>query len=252
MSAGAISRTPGALDTEFAYVNDLVEAYDESPFDGRMRGYMLRTLAPYLHGGNALQVGCYQGDLTVLLEQHYASLTVVDAAQRFLDRTRRRLTRPATFHCSLFETLRLEARFDAVFLVHVLEHVIDPVAVLGKIRDLLTEDGLAFIVVPNAAAASRQLAVKMGLIEHNAALTPADLKHGHRRVYQLDTLEADARRARLALAASGGIFFKPLANFQFDRLAGGDVISEDYMEACYQLGFRYPELTASVYAVCRR
>ena len=241
-----------ALDTEFAYVNDLVGDYDESAFDARMRGYMLRSFAPRLRGGGALQIGCYHGDLTVLLEQHYASLTIVDAAKRFLDRTRLRLTRTATFHCSLFETLDLAERFDAVFLVHVLEHVIDPVAVLDKIRGVLADDGLAFIVVPNGNAASRQLAVKMGLLEHNAALSRADVKHGHRRVYQLDTLEADARRAGLDLVSSGGIFFKPLANYQFDRLAGGEVISEAYMEACYQLGFKYPDLTASIYAICRR
>ena len=240
------------LGTEFAYVNDLVEAYDESPFDARMRGYMLRTFAPYLRGGSALQIGCYHGDLTVLLEQHYAPLTVVDAAKRFLDRTRQRLTRPAALICSLFETLELADRFDAVFLVHVLEHVIDPIAVLDKIRGLLAADGLAFIVVPNGNAASRQLAVKMGLLEHNAALTPADVKHGHRRVYQLDTLEADLRRAKLEPVSLGGIFFKPMANWQFDRLAGGEVISQGYMEACYQLGFRYPDLTASIYAICRR
>ncbi|HXY99706.1 MAG TPA: class I SAM-dependent methyltransferase [Stellaceae bacterium] len=244
--------TKPALDTEFAYVNDLVDGYDESPFDARMRGYMLRALAPYLHGGSALQIGCYHGDLTVLLEQRYASLTIVDAAQRFLDHTRRRLARPAAFHCSLFETLDLPARFDAVFLVHVLEHVIDPVAVLGKIRGALNERGLAFVVVPNGNAASRQLAVKMGLLDHNAALTPADLKHGHRRVYQLDTLEADLRRAGLDIVNTGGIFFKPLANFQFDRLGGGEIITEAYMEACYQLGFKYPDLSASIYAVCRR
>lgn len=244
--------TKPALDTEFAYVNDLVDGYDESAFDARMRGYMMRTLAPHLNGGSALQIGCYHGDLTVLLEQHYASLTVVDAAQRFLDHTRRRLTRPATFHCSLFETLALPARFDAVFLVHVLEHVIDPVAVLGKIRGTLDERGLAFIVVPNGNAASRQLAVKMGLLDHNTALTPADLKHGHRRVYQLDTLEADLRHAGLDVVSTGGIFFKPLANFQFDRLEGSDIVTDAYMEACYQLGFKYPDLSASIYAVCRR
>ena len=51
---------------------------------------------------------------------------------------------------------------------------------------------------------------------------------------------------------SGGVFFKPLANYQFDRLMDGDVISEGYLEGCYRLGMQYPDLCASIFLVCER
>jgi 2-polyprenyl-3-methyl-5-hydroxy-6-metoxy-1,4-benzoquinol methylase len=244
--------TTTSNDIEFAYLNDLVEEYDESPFDGRMRGYMMRTLEPWLRSGKCLQMGCYKGDLTALLVERYGHVTVVDAAQRFLDHTAERIGRRGTFHCSLFEDFHTDERFDTVFLVHVLEHVEDAVGTLRQIRSLLTETGRLYVIVPNANAASRQIAVKMNVLSHNAGMTEADERHGHRRIYALDTLEGHVREAGLKIEDSGGIFFKPLANFQFDKLAGTPVLTEGYMEGCFQLGRRYPDLCASVYAVAGR
>ena len=109
-----------------------------------------------------------------------------------------------------------------------------------------------FIAVPNANAASRQIAVEMGMIPFNDAVTDAERSHGHRKTYRLDTLLHDARAAGLRIAQSGGVFFKPLANFQFDALSGGDVISPAYLEGCYRLGMRYPDLCASIWAMCER
>jgi 2-polyprenyl-3-methyl-5-hydroxy-6-metoxy-1,4-benzoquinol methylase len=240
-------------DIEFAYVNDLVEDYDESEFDVRMRGWMMRALEPWMPAsGSCLQMGCYKGDLTVLLEERFGKVDVVDAAERFLAVTKSRLKSPGTFHQTLFEEFVTDSRYDAVFLVHVLEHVVDPVETLARIGGLLSPGGRAFVVVPNGHAASRRIAVAMGLIEHCTALTESDVRHGHRRTYVLDTLESDARKAGLNVVHRGGVFFKPLANFQFDRLFGSEVMSDDYLEGCYQLGFTYPDLTASIFLVVER
>ena len=105
---------------------------------------------------------------------------------------------------------------------------------------------------PNANAASRQIAVLMGIVDHNAAVTPAEAEHGHHRTYSLDTLERDATRAGLRVIHRSGVFFKALANFQWDQLLGGPVISPEYLEGCYQLGHRYPDLCSSILLVCER
>jgi hypothetical protein len=107
-------------------------------------------------------------------------------------------------------------------------------------------------VCPNARAASRQIAVHMGMISHHAAVTPSETAHGHRVTYSFDTLERDARAAGLRVAHRAGIFFKALANFQWDRLLASDIITADYLEGCYQLGHLYPDLCASIFLVCER
>jgi hypothetical protein len=107
-----------------------------------------------------------------------------------------------------------------------------------------------FLVCPNANAPSRQIAVKMGLISHNAAVTAAEADHGHRRTYSLDTLERDAIAAGLRVTHRSGIFFKALANFQWDRLLSTDIISKAYLDGCYMVGQQYPDLCASIFLLC--
>jgi 2-polyprenyl-3-methyl-5-hydroxy-6-metoxy-1,4-benzoquinol methylase len=137
-------------------------------------------------------------------------------------------------------------------MTHVLEHVDDPTKIIEVLKDLLTLDGILFIVVPSATAASRQIAVEMGLIPHLTAVTEAEKQHGHKRTYTLDTLKHDARAAGIRIVSTGGIFFKGLANFQFDQAIPLGVVSPEYLEACYTLGDKYPELCASLYLVGSR
>jgi SAM-dependent methyltransferase len=224
-------------------------AYD---FDGVVRRYMMKTFAPHFRPGSALELGCYTGEVTELIAGEYADLTVVEASSDLAAAARRRLGGRATFIIATIESAVLERRYDAVFLVHTLEHVDDAVVVLKRIRGWLTEGGRLFVAVPNAHAPSRRIAVHMGLVAYPEAVTDAERQQGHRRTYTLETLERDARAAGLAVVERGGVFFKALANYQFDRLMGGDVISPAYLDGCYELGKQYPDLCASIYLVCDR
>ncbi|APS82802.1 hypothetical protein AVM71_05715 [Piscirickettsia salmonis] len=51
----------------------------------------------------------------------------------------------------------------------------------------MIQDGL-FIVVPNAYAASRQIAACMGIIDYNHAVTESEKVHGHYSTFSLDIL----------------------------------------------------------------
>ena len=221
-------------------------------FDEVLRRYVLRSLTPFIRAGKALEMGCFRGDTTVLLAERFADLTVIDASDELVAAARTRVGPAVRFINATFEQVDLPDRYDSIFLLHTLEHLDDPVAVLTRTGSWLAPGGRLFVVVPNANAPSRQIAVHMGLIEHNAAVTDAERGHGHRRTYALDTLERDVSGAGLRVVHRGGVFFKPLANYQFDRLMGGDVISEQYLEGCYRLGERYPDLCASVYVVCEQ
>ena len=219
-------------------------------FDDVLRRYVLRSLDPFLRAGKALEMGCFRGDTTVLLASRFADLTVIEASSDLVAVARARVSPSVQFVHSTFEAADLRERFDSIFILHTLEHLDDPIAVLKRTASWLAPGGRLFIVVPNANAPSRQIAVHMGLIEHNAAVTEGEEKHGHRRTYALDTLERDATGAGLRVIHRGGVFFKPLANYQFDKLMGGDVISEQFLEGCYRLGMRYPDLCASIFLVC--
>lgn len=218
-----------------------------------MHPFMVRSFNPLFREGNLLELGSFRGDFTRRLLNQFSDITCVEASGEALVEAQAKLGNQVQFVHSTFEAVNLNEQFDNVLLTHVLEHIDDPVSLLRRINDeWLSEDGRLFLVCPNANAPSRQIAVKMGLISHNAAVTPAEVEHGHRCTYTLDTLERDATAAGLRVVHRSGIFFKALANFQWDRLLQTDIVSPEYLEGCYALGQQYPDLCSSIFLVCER
>lgn len=218
-----------------------------------MHPLMLRSFLPFFRPGSCLELGSFKGDFTRRLLPYFNNLTCVEASDQAIESARKQLGDRVTFVNSRFETANLPATYDNVVLTHVLEHLDDPVALLARInREWLAPDGRLFLVCPNANAPSRQIAVMMRLISHNAAVTPEETAHGHRCTYSLDTLERDAVAAGLRVIFRSGIFFKALANFQWDKLLKTDIISREYLEGCYKLGQRYPDLCSSIFLMCEK
>ncbi len=218
-----------------------------------MHPFMLKSFLPFFLPGNCLELGSFKGNFTQRLLQHFDDITCVEASDQAIELARAHVGGKVKFVKSRFETADLPATYDNIVLTHVLEHIDDPVAILARVnREWISKDGRLFLVCPNANAPSRQIAVKMGLISHNAAVTPAEAEHGHLRTYSLDTLERDAVAAGLQVIHRSGIFFKALANFQWDKLLEADIISKEYLEGCYKLGQQYPDLCSSVFLVCQK
>lgn len=218
-----------------------------------MHPFMIRAFSPFFRTGNMLELGSFKGDFTVRLQAHFSDITCVEASGEAMTVAQTRLEPGVTFVNSRFEDVQLPCRYDNIVLTHVLEHIDDPVALLKRINnEWLAEGGRLFLVCPNANAASRQIAVKMGLISHHSAVTDAEYQHGHRCTYALDTLEHDASAAGLNVVFRTGIFFKALANFQWDKLLQTDIISAEYLEGCYQLGQQYPDLCSSIFLLCEQ
>src|SRR5664279_1337702 len=155
-------------------------------FDTIIRRYLLQTLEPhFVPGGSVLELGCYKGDMTEQILEYFPAITAIEAASDLAEIVRKRFPGRVNVVCATFEAAQFPQRYDNVFLVHTLEHLDHPVEVLAKIRPWLTPSGKLFVAVPNANALSRQIAVRMGLIEYNAAVTPAEAQHGHRRTYSM-------------------------------------------------------------------
>ena len=242
-------KSPRDYDSEIKDTADHQYAYS---FDlDVMHPYMIRTFEPFFRTGSLLELGSFKGDFTRRLLERFNDITCVEASGKAIEEARRKLGDEVQFVHSMFESATLPRRYDNIVLTHVLEHLDDPVRVLKRVNEeWLAEGGRFFVVCPNANAPSRQIAVKMGLISHNAAVTHAEDAHGHRCTYSLDTLERDAVAARLKVVHRSGIFFKALANFQWDRLLETDIISKEYLEGCYKLGHHYPDLCSSIFLLC--
>lgn len=242
------------LGTEKALLENYAANYitsDDSSQQRLMRQLEIRVFKQYVDRGRALELGCEIGYMSELIAPLVDQLDIVDASERFLERTRARGIPNAQFFCSLFEEYSAEQPYDAVFASHVLEHLMDVQQVLNRVRGLMSTKGHLLVAVPNARAMSRQLARHMGLIDDLYDLTPNDLRGGHRRVYDRVTLNRELEAAGFEVVAQGGIFFKPLADFQMDKMIDSGILGEPQLEGLYRMGYEYPDMCADVYAVAR-
>jgi 2-polyprenyl-3-methyl-5-hydroxy-6-metoxy-1,4-benzoquinol methylase len=218
-----------------------------------MHHYMIESFKHHFVKGNCLELGSFKGDFTKRLIPYFDDITCVEASDESIKISKQNLKGNITYFNSLFETVELPKKYDNIILTHVLEHIDNPTGLLSRIRnEWLSDNGKLFLVCPNANAPSRQIAVKMGLITHNSSVTLAEAEHGHRITYTLDTLERDAKAGELNIIYRSGIFFKALANFQWDQLLNTDIISKEYLDGCFQLGQQYPDLCSSIFLICKK
>jgi 2-polyprenyl-3-methyl-5-hydroxy-6-metoxy-1,4-benzoquinol methylase len=241
------NREKGLLER---YAADYITS-DDSSQQRLMRQLEMRIFSKHLTRGRALELGCEIGYMSELISPLVEQLDIVDASERFLEQTRSRALPNARYFCSLFEEYQAEIPYLAVFASHVLEHLLDVPLVLQVVKRSMLPDGLLFVAVPNARAMSRQLARHMGLIDSLYDLTPNDLRGGHRRVYDQVTLHRELESAGFDVIAHGGIFFKPFADFQMDKLIDLGVLGETQLEGLYRMGYEYPDMCADVYAIAR-
>ncbi|WP_019702204.1 class I SAM-dependent methyltransferase [Paracidovorax oryzae] len=238
---------------EKTFLESLAATYTtaDSPQDAAIRSMAMRAFTPHFAPhSHALELGCDFGYMIQLLAPHFESLTVVDGSSVFLQKARSHGIPNAVFIQSLFEEFESTTTYEHIFLSYVLEHVIDPRALLRKVRTLLAPRGKVLIVVPNARALSRQMARHMGLVDDLYELTDNDRRHGHRRTYDRVQLARDISAGGLSSMHTGGLMLKPFADFQMNAMFAGGILGATQLEGLYQLGLEYPDLAGSLFSIC--
>ena len=197
---------PWARSTEFPTYNEALGLYQ------------VRACLDYARGHRALDLACGDGTLTAQLAPRFKSIVGVDVSSEHLAKARARVP-GAIFHESRIEDMALDERFDSIFMLNVLEHVVDPDVALRAAARHLAPGGALMVHVPNAAAINRRIAVAMGTLVSCDELSPYDIQvAGHRRSYIMASLVADIKHAGLRVVATGGVFYKMLSTPQMDWL----------------------------------
>lgn len=216
--------------------------YADGPTPTALR-YLGGILRRHWRGERCLELGPAEGLLTEQLASSFSDLTVVDGSDLFCRRLAENFPK-ATVVNALFEEYEPARQFDTIVLGHVLEHVIDPVALLSKMRGWVAPGGVVLAAVPNSHSLHRQAAVLMGLLPAEDALNETDLHHGHRRVYDLGSLHSDFAEAGWRVSHTGGYWLKPLSNAQLT-----EQWTQPMLDAYMELGERYPEVAAEILVV---
>lgn len=244
-----MSETPSSKvhrGDEEARLEEIAKSF--STFEGKdvnIVHYTARAVLERCRGGRTLEVACADGAVSERLAERFSDLTLLDGSATLLAQVRARVPRARTVH-SLIEDYAPEAPFDSVIATHILEHVLEPVAILRRMGGWLTPGGELHVVVPNAESINRRIGLKLGMLAEIDQLTEPDFAVGHRRIYREATLDADVAAAGLTTVEKRGIMLKPLSNAQMLDWR------RDLLDAFYELGFELPvAMCSELYYVLR-
>ena len=223
-------------------LEELSKWYVESEldFDRVLQGLRYRTIKNYFKGETCLEIAPAQGITTALLKDDFKTLHIVDGSHNLLNLIPD-YANVTKFH-SMIEDFQAPMKYDFILMDHILEHVEHPVKALEKVGDMMMDDAVFAIGVPNARSIHRLAAVKMGYLESIYQLNERDHELGHYRVYDFDSLERDILEAGFKIKDKIGVFFKPLSNKQIQETWTNEMI-----EGFYQLGFSFPDNAAEIY-----
>ena len=142
-----------ALNDRLAREHPSDDYYERSPwpirFVERRRLAIIRAFVGYPRGLEIAEVGSGGGQVLRMFPT--ARLTAIDVSSVYLENARRNLAGyDVRFLKGELENLDLPAAsFDRVICTEVLEHVLDPDAVLAAIARVLRPNGVAVVTVPN-------------------------------------------------------------------------------------------------------
>jgi len=171
--------------------------------------------------------------------------SVIEGSNEILDDFRRELGSGTSIHLinSLFETFESDKKFDAMEMGFILEHVDDPSLILRKYSGLLNEDGFIIIAVPNARSLHRLIGYEAGLLDDLYRLSEHDLRLGHKRYFDRQSLHEIIGNAGLKVVKEAGIYLKPLTTSQMKTLG----LSPAIIKAFCSVGAAYPDICNSIY-----
>jgi 2-polyprenyl-3-methyl-5-hydroxy-6-metoxy-1,4-benzoquinol methylase len=141
------------LNDRLAREHPIDDYYKLSPWPIRLverrRLAIIRDLIGDVRGLEVMEVGVGGGHVLRMFRE--AHLTATDVSGVYLDTARRNLVGyDVRFLKGELHELPLEvASFDRIVCTEVLEHVVDPDAMVARIAELLKPNGVAVLTVPN-------------------------------------------------------------------------------------------------------
>ncbi|HUI45134.1 MAG TPA: class I SAM-dependent methyltransferase [Nitrospirota bacterium] len=159
---------------------------------------------PYVPGGKALDIGCGCGELLLWLKNHgWSEVRGVEISKGAAALANDHGLN--VFCGELANAHYPDSYFDYISLIHVLEHMHDPVMTLNEICRILKPDGLLVVGVPNFASYENKV---FGEYQSFMKEVPRHLYHFSKKSIT-DMFEKSGLMIQMTL---GKTFFLPGAN----------------------------------------
>jgi SAM-dependent methyltransferase len=114
--------------------------------------------------GRILEIGCATGDVLAELAGEYPVVQGIELSEQACAVAR---SRGIDVFCGTLEEFETHQQYDVVFMSHVIEHVLDPVATVAAIERLLAPGGVLYLETPNVGSLdARVWKQRWGLIHY--------------------------------------------------------------------------------------
>ncbi len=147
---------------------------------------LIEKYLPRLEGLRALDVGCSEGALLLLLHKHGFHVTGYELDKRMVEFANTRISQKEKAVKNMFfeEDLQIEEGvYDLICSSNVFEHVKDPINHLKKLKKVLKKNGVLFMEIPNEYA----MVVKNWKINQTVYPTSAT-EQGHLFFYSTNSI----------------------------------------------------------------
>jgi 2-polyprenyl-3-methyl-5-hydroxy-6-metoxy-1,4-benzoquinol methylase len=155
----------------------------------------VKRIAKFVPSGRALDIGCGFGYFMQAAEAAGFDCYGVDISEAAVEKAAERF--PGKVFAGTVDAVpELQGeRFDIIFLSHVIEHIVEPVAYLADLRGRLAEGGVIVMVTPNINSVLSRLSrarwVSFKVPEHVVYFQPSTIRAAAERA-GLDTVAIDS------------------------------------------------------------
>lgn len=229
-------------------LEDVARHYDIS---NDFESYNIRLssmiICPLCKGRDVLEVGCGTGEMTGELLEVSRSLCVAEPTSRFSGIVRAKYgARIRMFECFV-DQIEEDLKFDVIVLSSLLQHVPEPVTLLGEVKRFMRDDTVVVATVPNMTSLHRRVGVKMGVLDDIYGDTDRNIMFQQPGKFDKDRFVQLFSSCGYEIVESFGYMLKPFSSDQMMKLnLGWDVI-----KALYELGRENEHLASQLFVRAR-
>lgn len=182
--------------------------------------------------------------LIKLLEKNLNNYDIVEGSIDIIkDFEKKNKNNKIRLYNSYFENFIPDNKYDSIEMGFILEHVDDPKLIIDKYKNYINKNGSIFIAVPNAKSLHRIIGNKAGLLNDMYMLSEYDLQLGHKRYFDLNSIEELLIKSGLQIVDKKGLMLKPITGDQIKKLGW----QQNVIDALLEIGLNYPEISNCIY-----
>ncbi len=139
---------------------------------------------------------------------------------------------------------------DLVICSSLLHEVPSAEDLVRAVGEVMGEDSLLHVNVPNAESMHRRLAKTMEIISDTKEMSNRNKKLLQNRVFDMGSLKEALTSEGYVIRAEGGYMIKPFTHGQMEQIY--PILGKQVLDGLYRLGMELPDLASEIYVEVRK